>query len=639
MDEILKRLEALEKRLSVIESRLIAGVPQTPVAQMGSQTAPPPPPYVAEMFGGRSPQPAQPGMTAGVMPPPPVPAAGGSVESYIGRKVLGVIGALAVLAGGAYFLKYAFDSGWIGVNGRIALGVVGGLAFIAVGEWLRKKFPRFADVLSGLGGLGLLYLSVYAAFSFYGLITQFTAFGFMSAVTAFGVVLALFANSVQLAAAAVIGGFLTPFLLSTGVPNDFNFFAYLAILGVGILAVSFFKKWQQLTLIGFVATIINFVSWYGVYYNPDKLFFTIYVLCIFYAIYLFASVLANLVAKVPSNSGDLFLFTINPAWFFGWIYFLLMPKYEDYLGFIAAGLGALYVVLAYIASVTASEDKKLPLFLGAVAVIFLTIAVPLQLEQNAITIAWAAEAAVLFIVGTYLRNYGMRIAAMFVLGIAVIRLFAYDSGAGDLAYFAAVFNRRFFTYFMTIAASAVMGYFAMRSSPEEVKGEKVTQGLLWSAVNFLVIVAITLEIIAFFDARIFKLEQAKFEELSRRSPVAQEFYPGELESRNRSEASYQVRSLPEYKSLSNQRNAAISIFWTLWAVLLITLGMVYRSALLRWSALVLFGVTIIKVFLFDLSVLKTIYRVVSFMVLGVILLAASFLYYRYQKNLDSNPQQ
>lgn len=641
MDEILRRLEALEKRILSLESRFTVGIPQAPTAQMGPQAAPPPPPYVAEMFGARPPAPPQPGAMVTFAPPPPAPVARGSVESYIGRKVLGVIGALAVIAGASYFLKYAFDSGWIGETGRIILGVIGGLVFILVGEFLRKKYPRFADIVTGLGGLGLLYLSTYAAFSFYQKINQPTAFAFMAAITAFGVVLALFANTVQVAALAVVGGFLTPFLISTSVPNDFNFFTYLAILGAGILAVSFFKKWHQLTLIGFIATILNFGLWYGAYYEPSKLFFTIYVLCIFYAIYLLAGIMSNIATKIASNSGDLFIFTINPVWFFGWLYFLLKivnPQYQYSLGFIAAGLGALYIVLAYIASVTNSEDKKLTLFLGAIAVVFLTMAVPLQLKQNAITIAWAAEAAALFILGAYLRNYGMRIFGLAVLAFALARLFALDSSTGDLSYFTVIFNRRFFTYFMAIAASAVMGYFAVKSSAEGLKGEKVMPGLLWSAVNFLIIVAVTLEIFTFFEAKIFDLEKAKAEELSRQIPVAEELYPGEYQYRNQSAARYQVQDSAEYKSLTNQRNASISVFWTIFAVMLITLGMIYRSAFLRWSALVLFGVTIIKIFFYDLARLSTPYRIISFMALGVILLLASFLYYRYQKSLETHAQ-
>lgn len=643
MDEILRRLEALEKRISAIESRFIAGAMQAPAPQMGAQVAPPPPVY--------RPQSYQAGIA--IPPPPPAPAAlagqtKGSVESYIGRKVLGVIGGLAVLFGAAYFLKYAFDSGWIGVVGRITLGIVGGLVFIVIGELLRKKYPRFADILSGLGGLGLLYLSTFAAFQFYQKIDQTTAFGFMAAITAFGVILSLFVDAPLVAVLATVGGFLTPFLLSTGIPPDeLTFFGYITILNIGVLAAAFFKKWHALTLVGFIGTMLTFASWFGAFYKPEKFSVTIYILCIFYAIYFLSGVLANMATKIKSDSGDLFILSINPAWFFGWLYFLLTfirPEYHNRLGFVAAGFAALYVLTAYIASVINSEDKRFTLFLGAIAVLFLTIAIPLQLEQNAITIAWAVEAAILFGLGSFLRNPGMRVFGMVVFAFSLLRLFFIDSSISYanqqkfLSDFVIIFNRRFFTYFMATIAAAIMGYFSSKVSIEGAKGEKVMSALLWTAVNFLIIVSFTMEINTFFDSQINDLKQSKIEEIRRKTPLAQETYPGEINYQLEYQAQSQLAASPQYRSLTNQRNASISVFWTILAVILITLGMLYRSAFLRWSALVLFGVTIIKIFFYDLAALSTPYRIISFMVLGVILLLASFLYYRYQKSLDAQKQ-
>ncbi len=646
MDETQQKLENLEKRLTAIENRLGLGASRQE-AQPGVAVPPAPPPYVTEMFGGPGqagpmPSPAQPGMMSGSMPPPPpVPRARGGVESYIGRKVLAAIGILAVVVGVSYFLRYAFVNNIIGINGRIILGVTSGLIFIVLGEYLRKKYPRYSDFLTG-GGLALLYLSIYGSFWFYKKIDQTTAFGFMSAVTAFGVILSLWADTVQLGTLAIIGGFVTPSLLSTGVPpSELTLFGYFGILSLAILAISFFKKWHLLTTVGFIGFILNFAAWYGAYYKPDKLALTIYILTIFFIIYFLSSVVSSIVAKKLSNSGDLFLLTVNPAWFFGWLYYLLKfvhPEYKSSLGFIAAGFAALYVITAYISSLVNKEDKRFTLFLGAVAVLFLTIAIPLELNQNAITIAWAVEAAVLFILGSLLENLGMRIFGMAVLAFALVRLFGLDSGSGDLAQFTVIFNKRFFTYFATIVASAIMGYFAIKKPAGTATETKAMQGVLWTVVNFLILVAITVEISTLFDARIYRLEQEKIREIARKTPLTQEMYPGELKYRNESQARSQVHSSGQYNSYSNQRNAAISVFWTIYAIILITLGIVYRSALLRWSALALFGITIIKVFFVDLAVLETLYRVLSFIVLGIILLLASYLYYRFQKRLEAITQ-
>ena len=71
--------------------------------------------------------------------------------------------------------------------------------------------------------------------------------------------------------------------------------------------------------------------------------------------------------------------------------------------------------------------------------------------------------------------------------------------------------------------------------------------------------------------------------------------------------------------------------WTIYGGTLLMTGIVRRSQLLRVMALVLLGLTIAKVFLFDLAALERFYRIISFIVLGAILLAVSFLYQQRQR--------
>lgn len=633
MDEILKKLEELERRLSNLESRFgvsEVAAPQPSRARLQQGQPPPPPSYTPESKSKEWWQISRGGEKV-------VKKERKNVEVYIGRWILGIIGVVSVIFGASFFLKYAFENDIIGEVGRIIIGIIGGVIFIVLGEWLRPKIAKYSFILSA-GGLALFYLSIYGAFWFYGLISQGAAFGFMVAVTVFGVVLSLWADAIILAGLATAAGFLVPYLLSTGEPNDLSFFSYLTVLNLGILAVAFFKKWHLLVLIGFIGTVLNFASWYGAYYEKEKLFFTIYILTVFFVIYLLANFIANIATRKMSDQADLFMLTINPVWTFGWFYFLLNPQYEDSLGFVAVAFGALYIFVAYLASMMRREDVRLTLFLGAVALVFLTIAIPLQLDQNAITIAWAAEAAVLFVLGVMLKNQGMRIFSLGVFVIALMRLFAFDSDIRNVAEFVPIFNARFFTYFMTIAAAAIMGYtaYAGREALTAFEGGKKLLAFLVTVINVLILVIITLEIFTFFEARVVRAQE-RFSE--RQALQVAPRVPAPLGSRTTVDLDrYQRRTSfylsDDYRSISNQRNASISVFWTLYAVLLMAIGMLIRSAFLRWSALILFGITIAKVFFVDLAALNTLYRIVSFMVLGVILLIASYLYFKNQKRIE-----
>ena len=75
---------------------------------------------------------------------------------------------------------------------------------------------------------------------------------------------------------------------------------------------------------------------------------------------------------------------------------------------------------------------------------------------------------------------------------------------------------------------------------------------------------------------------------------------------------------------------ALSIVWVGYSILLIAYGIWRRSLLLRMLAIILVGIAILKIFFYDLSFLETGYRIVSFIGLGLILLAISFLYQRFK---------
>src|SRR3989344_303931 len=477
-EEILKRLEEISRRLGEMEAR--AGVQKKPAEEAPKTSAPEERPAPSSYTGSPF-DPLVSMSDLGVPPKPPISQPAPKVipekeqkhlESYIGRWFLGIVGIVAVILGTSFFLKYAFENNLIGEVGRVALGVAGGLLFVIAGEVMRSRYKNYSYILSG-GGLGLFYLSIYGAFHYYDLIGQTTAFGFMLAVTAFGVVLSLWADALPLAALAAFGGFLTPFLLSSGVPNDVGLFGYLGILNIGILAVAFFKKWRELTLLGFTATVLNFASWFGAFYEPDKLFFTVGALSVFYAIFLLTGFASNVATRTMSTRGDLF--------------------------------------------------------------------------------------------------------AMTVLVLSMFRFFGYDGGLETDSVGILIFNKRFFTYVVLIAVSFIMGYVAHLKRDVLVKEERGVRPFLWSAANVLLLIAVTMEILGFYGARIADLEKEYREKQISNTPVLQEganpFTPPSYLPKPVSGGEYE-EYYAKIRSLTNQRNAVISVFWALYAIVLMAVGMI-----------------------------------------------------------------
>ena len=237
---------------------------------------------------------------------------------------------------------------------------------------------------------------------------------------------------------------------------------------------------------------------------------------------------------------------------------------------------------------------------------------PVQFSDHWITIAWAVEAVILTFVGFSLGREEIRYGALFVLAIALMRLFALDTNIRSIVDHTILFNVRVMTYVVVIASAVVMQGLYMRGTPSS--GEKnavVALGALW---NILLLAILSLEVSAFFEKKIALLREAAV---------------------SKGENWYNVYDTGEYRRLLNQGNVSLSVLWALYASLALVVGMIRKSKSARWGALILFGITLVKVFFVDLASLPTVYRFISFMVLGVLLLAGSYLYYRNQKRLSS----
>src|SRR6185436_8284891 len=112
-----------------------------------------------------------------------------------------------------------------------------------------------------------LYFSIGFAFHQYHLIGQTTAFASMVAISALAVLLSLLYDRQELAILATIGGFATPFLVSTGKENMLALFTYVGILNAGWISLAWFKRWPAINTIALFFTTIIFAGWLIRYEN------------------------------------------------------------------------------------------------------------------------------------------------------------------------------------------------------------------------------------------------------------------------------------------------------------------------------------------------------------------------------------
>jgi uncharacterized membrane protein len=289
------RAQAARRIASDLQGRVIAL--ETEVAQLRGTAAPSPSQYTAapavpdvhvsrpDTAAVPSPAPAFEPSVPRYPPLEPLPApvpVKEDLEQQIGSRWLLYAGIAAVVLGMSYFIKFAFDNGWISEPLRVLSGVLIGIGLIAAGvRFSSRGLGLFGQALAG-GGVVVLYVSVYSALHFYQLISEAPAFALMTVVTAVAAWLADRQRAQPLAALALLGGFATPLLVGGERGAQVVLFTYIAILIGGAATLARRHTWPLLSGASYVCTILLVVSWFFSAYDPahwlrTELFLTLYV--------------------------------------------------------------------------------------------------------------------------------------------------------------------------------------------------------------------------------------------------------------------------------------------------------------------------------------------------------------------------
>src|SRR5580698_3571688 len=586
-----QQMRQLEKGLSALPAPAAAAPPretaETPAVVAHPPAPPAPPPSLPLPL-----QPARQSAQVREHAPPPspplsIPAAtrhgsDGNFEAVVAGRWLNYVGILALLFAVTFFLKYAFDNNWVGPRGRVGIGLLAGSVLYPWSHHLLARgYKYFSEGIAGLGA-AVLYLSLWAGWHYYHIFPQSIAFAAMILVTAVTLVVAVGRNSERIAFLALGGGLITPILVSTGENHEAALFGYLAILGAGVLGMAWVRDWKSLPPAQFLATLVYFWGWYSDFYSADQLLATV----------LFATVFFVLFAALPLvrswRGGDLSgleagIVLVNSLAYLVALRAMLWPDNRWALTVAVLALAAAHLAAERMLPEKRGTGTRLARILYAgLALTFVTLAIPIRLDGSWITIAWAVEGAVLIWGGLRAEFAAMRWAGLALFAIVAGRLALLAIPADTF-----LLNARFATFAICVASMALGCYCAASSDPELSEQESMAFVITAIAANILAVAALSLEVWDVFG---------RMHSLGIDRGHAQEL--------------------------------ALSMLWLVWALGLLGAGLWKKSEAIRWQALVLLGVVIVKVFLFDLSFLEKFYRIVSFLLLGLALMLISFYYQR-----------
>ena len=347
-------------------------------------------------------------------------------EKFIGENLANKIGIAVLVLGISFFVKFAIDQDWINEVGRVIIGLACGGILISLAHYTRNAYRSFSSVLVG-GGLSVFYFTIAFAFHQYHLLGQTAAFIIMVVITAFAIVLSLLYNRIELAILATIGGFITPFLVSTGQNNYVALFSYLGILNAGMLVLSWFKRWKAINIIALFFTTIIYGGWlFSQVINDSEPFpyrWALFFATLFYILFVAMNIVNNLKLKIKFGAFDfILLLGINFLYYSAGIIILQYWHDGEYKGLFTAALGVINLALAWTFFKQKQADRNFIYLLIGLTLTFISLAAPVQLKGNHITLFWAAEAVVLFWLYQRSRITLLKIASLIIVLLMFISL-------------------------------------------------------------------------------------------------------------------------------------------------------------------------------------------------------------------------
>lgn len=659
----------------------VAGPTQVPEMAKPPLVAPEPP------FEAPPPPVAPPVAPVAEAPAPVSPVVRPDIATNLGPKIMAAVASLFVVTALAFFVKYAWDNNWVGPAGRVLGSALFSLILFALGvRTLRRQYRPLGQALMAAGLAGL-YVVAFAAHGVYQLIPRTASFGMMVAITAASVALAARLDARLLATLAWIGAYLAPVLVSTGEDRAEALFGYLALLALGALVIDRKRSWPETALLAQAGTWLLYGGWFVSHFSRPR--------CGIAAIGLVAfTALFSLGARKEHWASTVLALLVGSAWCLGFgtqdpmilgsvllalgvIAFLSVGRFAGallvtqilgwatvamwaqsvtratvpvvvlasmvFVFYLAAlllrsrgtarpamgplgghvlnavafwlvlfsqlypgdlwsltgatvGLAALYLVLGRLAP-RSTPDSRTLLGLGAA---FLTAAIPVRLGLNGITVAWALEGILLVWLGLKSKSVLARVGGYVVLGLAVGRLFGRHLPIHADDAFTPVLNASFGVW-LFVALALFAAYKIAQSI--EGRAERALAGPLMACVAIAILfIGCTAETDASFAAR---------------KAIAQA-----------------AQDADAARGASLLRGLAISLLWSVFASALLIAGLSLRSRAVFYGAYALFAVAAAKVALVDLAMLQTLYRILSFLALGLLLMVGAFLILKFRHRLE-----
>ena len=371
-----------------------------------------------------------------------------------------------------FMLKMSIHQGWLAPAGRVALAFAAGAALLFWSlRLLNGAYRLIGQATLGLS-LATFYFGAFAATGMYSLVSPILGFALMAAITAGAGFMAVRFEAIAVAIIAMVGGYATPVLLDTGSKNFPALFAYMLILGVGVLAMAACRDWLPLNWLGMFFTYFLFIGAWNAHYTTDDFPVLMTAAAVFFGQYSTVVFIHNVARQQPSSTIEVMALLVNATVFTGCGYRLIATVTADRLWFapLTLALAAFYIGHAFWFLRRKHHDRGLLLAFIGLGALFLTLTVPLVLAREWLVATWALLALLMLWLGQNLNSAFLRSAAWLLYAVAIGRLTCFDfftafgkpASTADLAQFWRQFAERLIQFTVPLASLAAAARLACR---------------------------------------------------------------------------------------------------------------------------------------------------------------------------------
>ena len=343
------------------------------------------------------------------------PASSSRFLEWLKEDWLLKLGALFLLIGFGWLTSYAFLNNWIGPMGRIALGIIAGALFLMLGWWRIKKFVHQGGVFLVLGST-IILLTVFAAREIYQFFTPSSALAVMFLSTAFVALASVKYNSKSLSLASLVLAGIAPLLTSSPSPDYIGLFAYLFVVILGAIWIVALTGWRELTTAALL--LISFYSLPHLFSPASADTGTLLLFA-----YAFAAVffLTNTAGILKSQEKDIFPNLVTAAgnglFLLAWIMAVAPDEWQSLI--ISAWMVVFSVGAFLIFKVT---QRREPFYVYAgIGIAMLAAATSAELHGATLAIAYTIESAAIVLVAySVLRDIKIAERASLLLIVPVV---------------------------------------------------------------------------------------------------------------------------------------------------------------------------------------------------------------------------